>query len=151
MEGSIFGSVSCVRSSHSQICGSTTAIPEEPFLHLGYTRRAIIIGFEIKDEMPPNPPPRLPRRPAQPGGEPVTLPQLLELVEKACQGDKTLSQQLFAAFMQMRLRPTTPPNERALADVLIRILIGEREPSLAELDADDVQPVQDVLARLRQR
>ena len=83
-----------------------------------------------------------------PQNQPVTLLQLLDLVERACQGDQTLSQQLFAVFMQMHLRPNTPPNERALADTLIRVLIGEREPSLVGLDAEDVQPVQDLLKRL---
>jgi len=86
------------------------------------------------------------KRPAQ--SQPVTLPQLLELVERACLGDKALSQQLFAVFMQMRLRPNTPPNERALADTLIRVLIGERNPALDGLDAEDIQPVQDLLRRL---
>ena len=83
-----------------------------------------------------------------PQNQPVTLLQLLDLVERACQGDQTLSQQLFAVFMQMHLRPNTPPNERALADTLIRVLIGEREPSLVGLDAEDIQPVQDLLKRL---
>lgn len=50
--------------------------------------------------------------------------------------------------MQMRLHPKTPANEKALAEVLIRILIGERAPSLDQLDAEDVQPVRDLLQRL---
>ncbi len=87
-----------------------------------------------------------PKRPAL--TQPVTLPQLLGMVERACLGDRTLSQQLFSVFMQMRLRPNTPPNERALADTLIRVLIGEREPALDGLDAEDVQPVRDLLRRL---
>jgi hypothetical protein len=87
-----------------------------------------------------------PKRPSQ--SQPVTLVQLLELVERACHGDKALSQQLFSVFMQMRLRPTTPPNERALADTLIRVLIGERQPALDGLDAEDIQPVRELLKRL---
>lgn len=78
----------------------------------------------------------------------VTLAQLLGWVEQACRGDKPLSQRLFAVFMQMRLHPKTPANEKALAEVLIRILIGERAPALDQLDAEDVQPVRDLLQRL---
>jgi hypothetical protein len=81
---------------------------------------------------------------------PITLPQLLELVERACRGDKILSQQLFGVFMQMRLRPNTPPNEAALANLLIRVLIGERQPGLDGLDEEDIQPVKDLLDRLTQ-
>lgn len=81
---------------------------------------------------------------------PLTLTQLLELVERACRGDKTLSQQLFGVFMQMRLRPNTPPNEQALANLLIRVLIGEREPGLDGLDEEDIQPVKALLERLSQ-
>ena len=99
--------------------------------------------------MPKFPPPRFPNSPGNQSTDPVTLPQLLDLVEQAARGNRTVSQQLFSAFMQMRLRPTTPPNERALADVLTRILIGERSPSLADLDAEDIQPVQSLLDRLR--
>jgi hypothetical protein len=84
----------------------------------------------------------------EPPGEAITMTQLLELVEKACAGDKALSRQLFSAFMQMRLRPTTPANERALAEVLIRVLIGERTPSLSELEAEDIAPVREMLQRL---
>jgi hypothetical protein len=78
----------------------------------------------------------------------LTLLQLIELVERACHGDQALSQQLFAAFMQMRLHPSTPSNERALANILIRVLIGERSPSLHELEEEDIQPIQEMLQRL---
>jgi hypothetical protein len=80
--------------------------------------------------------------------QPVTLPQLLSMVERACRGEKALSQQLFTAFMQMRLQPGTPPNERALADVLIQILIGDRQPALDALEEEDIQPVQELIGRL---
>jgi hypothetical protein len=95
-------------------------------------------------KLPPHPP-----RSPNPPSEPITLPQLLDLVERACRGDKALSQQLFTAFMQLRLRPNTPLNERRLADVLIQVLIGEREPSLADLETEDVQPVRELLDRLQ--
>ena len=99
--------------------------------------------------MPEFHPPPASGPPASPPGDPLTLPQLLELVEKAARGDQRLSQQLFNAFMQMRLQPRTPPNERTLADVLIRVLIGERSPSLSELDTDDVTPVSELIERLK--
>ena len=98
--------------------------------------------------MPEFPSARFPQ-PPQPPGDPLTLPQLLDLVEKAVCGDQRLSQQLFNAFMQMRLQPRTPPNERALADVLIRVLIGERSPALDELEEEDVLPVRQLLDRLQ--
>ena len=99
--------------------------------------------------MSKNPPPHTPGQPTSPPGDPITLPQLLDLVERGARGDKNISQQLFNAFMQMRLRPRTPPNERALADVLIQVLIGERSPSLAELAAEDILPVTELLNRLQ--
>ena len=98
--------------------------------------------------MPKFPSPHIPPSKKQ-LGEPVSLPKLLELVEQAARGDQQVSQQLFSAFMQMRLRPNTPPNERALADILIRVLIGERNPDLSGLDPEDVNPVSRLLTRLQ--
>jgi hypothetical protein len=80
--------------------------------------------------------------------QPVTLPQLLSMVERACRGEKDLSQQLFSAFMQMRLQPGTPPNERALADVLIQILTGNHQPALDALEEEDIEPVKELIGRL---
>lgn len=80
--------------------------------------------------------------------QPITLPQLLELVERAIGGDERLYHQLFSVFLQLQFRPETPANERALAETLQMILLNKPLPSLAELDPEDVQPVQDLLRRL---
>lgn len=58
----------------------------------------------------------------------VTLPQLLELAERAAGGNKELGEQLFNAFQQMARNDD--PAMSALGNVLLRVLVGEREPSL---------------------
>ncbi len=66
----------------------------------------------------------------------MTLPQLLELVERAVgSGDKELGQQLFGAFQQMAGDSNAPPELRALAKTLVLVLLGERSPDLSALQA----------------
>ena len=70
------------------------------------------------------------------------------MVERARNGDRKLSAQLFGVFLQMRTRPGVPAPEQALADVLARILIKERNPDLSGLPEDWADPVQELLGRL---
>lgn len=85
--------------------------------------------------------------PAKPSSG-VTIEQLVELVERARNGERKLSAQLFGVFMQMRTRPGVPPAEQALADVLVRILIKEPSPDLSGLPEDWAAPLRELLARL---
>ena len=79
----------------------------------------------------------------------VTIEQLVELVERARNGERKLSAQLFGVFLQMRTRPGVPASERALADVLVRILIKEPSPDLSGLPEEWAVPIRELLERLK--
>ena len=79
----------------------------------------------------------------------VTLPQLLELVERAAKGDKELGGQLFTAFQQMSR--VDDPTSRALGNVLLRVLVGEREPDLSKLPDEVASAVRGLLGRLKNK
>ena len=81
----------------------------------------------------------------------VTLPQLLELVERAAGGDRELGGQLFGAFQQMRADPNAPPELQALADALLRVLIGDMQPDLDALPPELASYVRGMLGRLKAR
>ena len=78
----------------------------------------------------------------------VTIEQLVELVERARNGERKLSVQLFGVFLQMRTRPGVPAPEQALADVLVRILIKEPNPDLSGLPEEWAVPIRELLERL---
>ena len=82
-------------------------------------------------------------------GEGITLPQLMELVERAAKGDSQLGAQLFPAMQQMSVHPDQPPELRALAGVLVRILAGERAPNLDDLPPELASVVRGMLGRLK--
>jgi tetratricopeptide (TPR) repeat protein len=85
---------------------------------------------------------------AQEGG--VTLPQLLEYVERAAAGgDKELGGQLFTAFQQMSR--ADDPTSSALGNVLLRVLVGEREPDLSKLPDEVASAVRGMLGRLKNK
>jgi hypothetical protein len=84
---------------------------------------------------------------AQEGG--VTLPQLLEFVERAAKGDKELGGQLFTAFQQMSR--ADEPTSSALGNVLLRVLVGEREPDLSKLPDEVASAVRGLLGRLKNK
>jgi hypothetical protein len=90
---------------------------------------------------------------AAPSGERqgITLPQLLGLVEQAAGGNRELGQQLFNTFQQMGRDPNAPPELKALAGVLLHIVIGDRDPALDGLPPDLASAVRGLLGRLKQR
>ncbi len=57
--------------------------------------------------------------------------------------------QLFEAMRGMAGDPDAPPEMRALGDVLLRILIGERNPNLDGLPPELASAVRGMLGRLR--
>jgi len=79
----------------------------------------------------------------------VTLPQLLELVERAAGGDKELGGQLFTAFQQMG-RSGDELNSK-LGNVLLRVLVGEREPNLDGLPDEIASAIRGLLGRLKNK
>ena len=85
----------------------------------------------------------------EPEGQGLTLPQLLDLVERAARGDRELGGQLFEAMRRLAGDPGQPPEMRALGKVLVSILVGERDPSLDALPPELASAVRGMLARLR--
>ena len=79
----------------------------------------------------------------------LTLPQLLDLVERAARGDRELGGQLFEAMRRLAGDPGQPPQMRALGKVLVSILVGERDPNLDGLPPELASAVRGLLARLR--
>jgi len=83
------------------------------------------------------------------GGGGFTLPQLLDLVERAARGDQQLGGQLFGAFQQMARAEDETTS--ALGDVLLRVLIGDRNPNLAALPDELASAVRGLLGRLKNK
>ena len=79
----------------------------------------------------------------------VTLPQLLELVERAAGGDKELGGQLFTAFQQMARADDAL--QSALGNVLLRVLIGENNPNLDGLPDEIASAVRGMLGRIKNK
>ncbi len=79
----------------------------------------------------------------------MTLPQLLELVERAAGGDKELGGQLFTAFQQMA--KADDAFQSALGNALLRVLDGEREPDLSQLPDEVASAVRGMLGRLKNK
>ena len=102
---------------------------------------------------PPSPSPSEgegePEAEGEPEGQGLTLPQLLDLVERAARGNRELGGQLFEAMRGLANDPAAPPEMRALGRVLVSILVGEREPSLDALPPELASAVRGMLARLR--
>jgi tetratricopeptide (TPR) repeat protein len=79
----------------------------------------------------------------------ITISQLLDMVERAANGDQQLGGQLFTAFQQMAR--AEDPLLSALGNVLLRVLIGERNPNLDGLPDDLASAVRGLLGRLKNR
>ena len=79
----------------------------------------------------------------------MTLPQLLELVERAAGGDQQLGGQLFSAFQQMAR--DDDPGMSKLGRVLLSVLVGERDPDLDGLPDDVASAIRGMLGRLRNK
>jgi hypothetical protein len=83
------------------------------------------------------------------GSEGLTLPQLLERVERAAGGDQELGGQLFNAFQQMAR--SGDEFNRALGNALLRVLLGERNPNLDGLPDEVASALRGILGRLRNK
>jgi hypothetical protein len=79
----------------------------------------------------------------------VTLPQLLELVERAAGGDQQLGGQLFNAFQQMAR--SGDAFQSALGNVLLRVLVGDKNPDLSQLPDEVASAVRGLLGRLKNK
>ncbi len=77
------------------------------------------------------------------------MPQLLDLVERAVRGDRQLGGQLFNAMRELAGHPAAPVEQRELAGVLVRVLIGEKSPNLDALPAGVASAVRGMLGRLK--
>lgn len=86
-------------------------------------------------------------QPSPKQGEGVTLPQLLELVERAARGDQQLGGQLFNAFQQMAR--TGDDFNRALGSALLRVLVGDHNPDLSALPDEVASLLRGMLGRLK--
>jgi hypothetical protein len=80
-----------------------------------------------------------------PQAQQVTLDELLALVARACQPDeRDLNAQMYVSARRMAEAEAAPAWQRALGNVLMAILDGERDPDLAALPealADKVRAV----------
>lgn len=81
----------------------------------------------------------------------LTLPQLLELVERAAGGERELGEQLFPAMQKMASDTAAPLESQKLGKVLVDILAGVRDPSLDDLPDEVASAVRGLLGRLKKR
>lgn len=79
--------------------------------------------------------------------EPVSLTEVLAYIERALRGDRRLLTQLFREFQQLANHPSAPQEERALGEVLGRILIGDRNPDLSRLDSEAAEELAEWLGK----
>ncbi len=86
-------------------------------------------------------------QPSPKQGEGLTLPQLLELVERAARGDQQLGGQLFNAFQGMA--KADDPAMRALGNALLRVLVGDHNPDLSALPDEVASLIRGMLGRLK--
>jgi tetratricopeptide (TPR) repeat protein len=81
--------------------------------------------------------------------EGITLPQLLELVERAAGRERELGTQLAPAVEQMAKDFNAPPEIRAFGIALRDILYGGRNPDLSQLPDELASAVRGLLGRLK--
>ena len=119
----------------------------------------------LNGEGDPHPPTPSPREASRRGksradlgeGEPpqqqgLTLPQLLELVERAvADGDQKTGSQLFPAMQKMASDPTAPREMQLLGKALAAIIIGDKNPSLDGLPDEVASAVRGLLGRLKNK
>lgn len=82
---------------------------------------------------------------ANPG---ITLEALLNLAERAVNGERQLLVQLFRELQRLSMNANAPAEERALAEVLGKVLMGEREPDLSGLHPEAAEEIGAWLRRL---
>jgi tetratricopeptide (TPR) repeat protein len=81
----------------------------------------------------------------------ITLPQLLELVERAAGGDHELGGKLFPMLQQMARDAKAPKEVQILGDVLVRVMAGVRDPDLTGLPDELASAIRGMLGRLRNK
>lgn len=81
--------------------------------------------------------------------EALTLEQLLVYVEQAVRGDRRLLVQLFRELQRLARHPTAPPEEKALAELLCRVLMGDERPDVSHLPESMQQDLRALFARLQ--
>jgi len=79
----------------------------------------------------------------------VTLPQLLEYVESAANGDTKMGEQLFPDLQKMSRN--SDPTISALGNVLLRVLIRDFNPKLDGLSDEVASAVRGMLGRLKNK
>ncbi|MCC6615553.1 MAG: tetratricopeptide repeat protein [Anaerolineae bacterium] len=84
-------------------------------------------------------------------GQSITVEQLIEMVGQVAQGTapQGLGAQLFDLTQKTTVDPQAPPELRALANVLHKVLAGSRTPDLAGLSDDHALLVQAMLDTLK--
>lgn len=79
----------------------------------------------------------------------VPLDELLAYIERAMRGDVNLHMQLLETMRRLANHPTAPPEERSLGEVLVAVLLGEREPDLSKLPTEAAEDVHALVERLK--
>jgi hypothetical protein len=79
----------------------------------------------------------------------VPLDELLAYIERAVRGDVNLHMQLLETMRRLANHPTAPPAERALGEVLVAVLLGERQPNLDKLPPEAAEDVRALLEKLK--
>ncbi|MFZ5910331.1 MAG: tetratricopeptide repeat protein, partial [Chloroflexota bacterium] len=119
----------------------------------------------LNGESAPHPPAHLPSSEGSPiakeqaigeggqaqGQQGITIPQLLELVERAAGGDHELGGKLFPMLQQMARDPNAPQEIQAFANVLVRVMAGVRDPDLSSLPDELASAVRGMLGRLKNK
>jgi len=113
------------------------------------------LNGEGSDPHPPAPSPIAKERAIGEGGQAqqqgVTLPQLLELVERAAGGDQKTGSQLFPAMQKMASDPNAPREMQLLGKALAAIIIGDKNPNLDGLPDELASAVRGLLGRLKNK
>jgi tetratricopeptide (TPR) repeat protein len=113
------------------------------------------LNGEGSDPHPPAPSPIAKERAIGEGGQAqqqgVTLPQLLDLVERAAGGDRETGSKLFPAMQKMASDPTAPREMQLLGKALAAIIIGDKNPSLDGLPDEVASAVRGLLGRLKNK
>lgn len=114
------------------------------------------LNGEGSDPHPPAPSPIAKERAIGEGGQAqegqgVTLPQLLELVERAAGGDRETGSKMFPAMQKMASDPNAPREMQLLGKALAAIIIGDKNPNLDGLPDELASAVRGLLGRLKNK
>ena len=81
--------------------------------------------------------------------EDLTLEQLLVFVERALNGDRLLLVQLYHELQRLAQHPSAPAEERALADVLCRVLMGGMPTDISHLPQSMQEELEGLFGRMK--